>query len=160
MHYSNTARMAQSLAEGSNRKPALPTTEEDADDAAAQQASSTADIPAAAADAGAPGNSSALSTGSSTGTGRRSSQLQSREYVVIVPGAEGANSSNVPGLPGGMVASSAVPAAGSGSRTTPAVSQGGLEAQQLAKRVLDKLKKEEQGSTAGRGSWPGGEACA
>jgi hypothetical protein len=142
--------MAQSLAEGSNRKPALPTTEEDVDDAAAQQAGSAADTPAAA-DASAAGNSSTLSTG------RRSSQLQSLEYVVIVPGAEGANSSTATGAPGGVIASSAVPAAGSNCRTTPAVSQGGLEAQQLAKRVLDRLKKEKQGSTAGRGSWPGGE---
>jgi hypothetical protein len=157
MHYSNTARMAQSLAEGSSRKPALPTTEEDADDAAAQQASNAADIPAAA-DAGAAGNNSALSTGSSNGTGRRSSQLQSREYVVIVPGAEGANSSNALGAPGGVIASSAMPASSSSCRSTPAASQGGLEAQQLAKRVLDRLKKEEQGSTAGRGSWPGGKS--
>lgn len=159
MHYSNTALMAQSLAEGSSRRPALPTTEEDADDVAGQQGSNAADASAPAAGAGAAaGNSSALSTGSSTGTGRRSSQLQSREYVVIVPGAAGDTSSSAtPATAGGVIASSAT-ATSSGSRRTPAASQGGLEAQQLAQRVLDRLKKEEQGSTAGRGSWPGGEA--
>ncbi|WIA41198.1 hypothetical protein OEZ86_004813 [Tetradesmus obliquus] len=157
MHYSNTALMAQSLAEGSSRRPALPTTEEDADDVAGQQGSNAADASAPAAGAvAAAGNSSALSTGSSTGTGRRSSQLQSREYVVIVPGAAGDTSSSAtPATAGGVIASSAT-ATSSGSRRTPAASQGGLEAQQLAQRVLDRLKKEEQGSTAGRGSWPGG----
>ncbi|WIA20905.1 hypothetical protein OEZ85_005250 [Tetradesmus obliquus] len=157
MHYSNTALMAQSLAEGSSRRPALPTTEEDADDAAGQQGSNAADASAPAAGTGAAaGSSSALSTGSSTGTGRRSSQLQSREYVVIIPGAAGDTSGNAStAAAGGVIASSAT-ATSSGSRRMPAASQGGLEAQQLAQRVLDRLKKEEQGSTAGRGSWPGG----
>jgi hypothetical protein len=85
--------------------------------------------------------------------------------VVIVPGAEGDARSSTTVTAGGIIASSAAPGASaaannssSGSRGTPAVSQGGLEAQQLAKRVLDRLKKEERGSSTGRGSWPGGEA--